>query len=84
MKPTIAEVRELVTKMLTLANGGWIGEGDEIAADILAYIDGDLTVLASWIEDERIHNERERMNPSAKRITYRRRAMPGVYVISLG
>lgn len=45
-KPSLEEVREFVDKLLSLP--GWIGEGEEIATDILAFIEGDQEVLTSW------------------------------------
>lgn len=45
-KPTLEEVRSFLVWLLSLH--GWIGEGDEMAEDLLAYIDGDLSVRSNW------------------------------------
>ena len=49
MKPSLAQVRDLIVTMLEWNRRGWIGEGDEIAREILAYIDGDNPdAIAEW------------------------------------
>lgn len=47
-KPSLAQVRDLIVTMLDRGHG-WIGEGDEIAEEILDYIDGkNPNALAHW------------------------------------
>lgn len=49
VKPTLEEVRDFVRKLVELSHHGWIGEGEEIAQELLDYIDGDnLNVLDPW------------------------------------
>lgn len=39
-KPTLEQVRDLVASMVERAEGGWIGEGEDLAKQLLDYIDG--------------------------------------------
>jgi hypothetical protein len=39
-KPDLAQVRDLVATMIEQSSRCWIGEGEEIAQEVLAYIDG--------------------------------------------
>lgn len=42
MKPTLEQVRQVLAAMLDHADGGWIGEGEDIASELIDYIDGKL------------------------------------------
>lgn len=39
-RPSLDEVREVIATMVERSERGWIGEGEEIATELLAFIDG--------------------------------------------
>lgn len=48
-KPTLEEVRDVIATMVERSTRGWIGEGEEIATELLDYIDGkNPEALAEW------------------------------------
>ena len=50
-KPSIEEIRHLVSIMIERSYSAWIGEGSEIAQELLDYIDGrNPTATAEWEE----------------------------------
>lgn len=71
--PTLSEVRELVATMVELSTHGWIGEGEQIAQDLLAYIDGDQTIRDEWDAALERARAQERSRHSAWRIAQRRK-----------
>lgn len=46
--PSRDDIRTTVWGLVELSKSGWIGEGNEIADELLDYIDGDPDAFAGW------------------------------------